>query len=415
MVTPGRLRTGDQTLVREINLSVILSQLREHAPISRASLAEITGLNKTTVSSLVQELIDSKFVYENGVDTSGMGRPSVLLEINPGAGYVIAGEIGVDFVNVLCADFAGNVMWQKTERTRHDMDQQAIINRTLVLLQEASAACSGRCNDNLLGVAIGVPGLIDYSTGTLLFAPNLGWHDVPLREIIARHFDSTIFVDNEANMSALAEHFFGSARTCNEVLFISAGVGLGGGIVRNGNIHRGASGFAGEFGHMTANPDGALCNCGNRGCWETVASQSAVFRAIKKSIQNGRDSALAGVIEHNEEELTIPLVVQAVKQGDQVALEALHEIGHYLGIGIASLVNAVNPDMTVFGGILSLAGEYLLPVIESELEMRALQWNAGATRLVVARYGSFACSMGGVAIVVKSISEHPLSMIPQAG
>jgi glucokinase-like ROK family protein len=415
MVTPGRLRTGDQTLVREINLSVILSQLRERAPISRASLAEITGLNKTTVSSLVQALIDTKFVYENGVDTSGMGRPSVLLELNPSAGYVIAGEIGVDFVNMLCADFVGNVIWQKTERTRQDMGQQAILNRTLVLLHEASTACSGRCNDNLLGVALGVPGLINYSTGTLLFAPNLGWQDVPLRDIIARHFDGEIFIDNEANLSALAEHFFGPARSFNEVLFISAGVGLGGGIVRNGHIHRGASGFAGEFGHMTADPDGELCSCGNHGCWEMAASQSAVFQAIRKSIQNGRHSTLAEVIEQNEEELTIPLVVQAVKQGDQVALEALQQVGHYLGIGIASLVNAVNPDLIVFGGILSLAGEYLLPVIERELAARALQWNARATQIVIARYGSNACSMGGVATVVKSILEHPLTMIPQAG
>jgi predicted NBD/HSP70 family sugar kinase len=124
---------------------------------------------------------------------------------------------------------------------------------------------------------------------------------------------------------------------------------------------------------------------------------------------------LTEVIEHNEEDLTIPLVVQAIKQGDQVALEALQKVGHYLGIGIASLVNAVNPDLIVFGGILSLAGEYLLPVIKSELDTRALRWNASATRIVIARYGSNACSMGGVATVVKSILEHPLTMIPQAG
>jgi glucokinase-like ROK family protein len=257
--------------------------------------------------------------------------------------------------------------------------------------------------------------LINYDTGALLFAPNLGWQDVPLREILAQHFDTEVFVDNEANLSALAEHFFGAARNYNEVLYISAGVGLGGGIVRNGNIHRGASGFAGEFGHMTADPDGALCNCGNHGCWEMAVSQSALFEAIKKPIRNGRASMLAELVLHHEEELTIPLALEAVKQGDQVALEALQQVGHYLGIGIASLVNAVNPDLIVFGGILSLAGEYLLPMIESELEARALRWNARATRIVIARYGSNACSMGGVATVVKSILEHPQSMIPQAG
>lgn len=410
MTHRSRLRTGDQALVREINLSVIMRRLLEHASLSRASLAEVTGLNKSTVSSLVHELIAMGFVHEVGQTSSGVGRPSTLLELNPRAGYIVSCELGVDFISVICANFSGEVFWRVKENTAGSQGQGAIIERTLALLRQAVRAGSSECVgcDRLLGIAMGVPGLVEQATGTLLFAPNLRWQDVPVQAILAEHFPGVpLFVDNEANMAALGEYLFGAARGANEVLYLSAGVGVGGAVVRNGQLVRGTTGFAAEFGHMTLDPDGLFCNCGNRGCWETLVSQSAVFRLIREAVASGRPSSLVPLTGGDLERLSIPLVVEAAQGGDEVALSALATVGRYLGIGIASLINAFNPDLIVLGGILSLAGDLLLPAIRAEVSQRALRWNAEATKIELAQHGFDACVMGGVAALLQAIVLEP--------
>jgi glucokinase-like ROK family protein len=409
-----QFRTGDQTLVREINLSLIMERLFEANSLSRAALAEMTGLNKSTVSSLVQELIDKQFVREMGLSSTGIGRPSMLLELNPQAGYIVSCEIGVDFISVLTADFGAHVIWRHNEDTQALQSQQAIMQRVVALLVEAAEVGERRCADcgGLLGVALGVPGLIDRTNGSLLFAPNLGWQNVPLRGILKEQFQSALlFVENEANMAALGEYLFGAAQGYDEVLFISAGVGLGGAVVRHGQIFKGKTGFASEFGHMTMVPDGDPCNCGNQGCWETQVSQSALFRHIRAAIAQGQPSILCQMSDEHLTHLSIPLVVDAARARDKVALDALRKVGHHLGVGIASLVNALNPDLVVFGGILSLAGDFLLPTVAEELHRRALRWNAEATRVLIARHGSDACLMGGVAMVYQTILSQPSSII----
>lgn len=404
------LRTGDQTLVREINLSVIMRRLLEHASLSRASLAEVTGLNKSTVSSLVQELIDMSFVHETGLSSTGVGRPSMMLGLNPRAGYIASCELGVDFISVLCANFGGEVLWRMNENTVGTQGQEKIMNRVLALLRQAVDFGASRGADcgGLLGVAVGVPGLIEQATGTLLFAPNLQWRDVPIRDIVSAAFDSVpVFVDNEANMAALGETLFGAAKGCNEVLYISAGVGVGGAVVRNGQLVRGTTGFASEFGHMTIDPDGVLCNCGNQGCWETLVSQSAVFRLARQAIEGGQPSGLVALTGGDLSRLSIPLIVTAAAQGDAVALSVFETVGRNLGIGIASLINGFNPDLVVLGGILSLAGEWLLPTVRAEVARRALRWNAEATEILVAQHGFDACVMGGVATLLQAIVLEP--------
>lgn len=416
MSNHARLRTGDQTLVREINLSVIMRRLLEHTSLSRASLAEVTGLNKSTVSSLVQELIDMSFVHETGLSFTGVGRPSMMLGLNPRAGYIVSCELGVDFISVLCANFGGEVVWRVKENTAGIQGRDEIMHHVLTLLRQAVDIGATRCpgSGGLLGVAVGVPGLIEQATGTLLFAPNLQWRDVPLRDIVSAEFGGVpVFVDNEANMAALGETLFGAAKGYNEVLYISAGVGVGGAVVRNGQLVRGTTGFASEFGHMTIDPDGALCNCGNRGCWETLVSQSAVIRLTRQAIAAGRSSVLEALAGGDLNNLSIPLIVQAAVQQDAVALSVLEAAGRNLGIGIASLINAFNPDLVVLGGILSLAGQWLLPTVRAEVGWRALRWNAEATEILSAQHGFDACAMGGVATLLQAIVLEPGRYHPQ--
>jgi glucokinase-like ROK family protein len=407
-----RFRTGDQALVRQINLSVIMHHLREHAPISRASLAEMTGLNKTTVSSLVRELIERQFVREVGYEAPGgrsAGRLAMLLTLNPEAGYIISAEIGVDFLLVICTNFAPEIIWRQKETIDPDMGQQRIIERLLALLRQAMDFGCQSCH-TLLGVAVGLHGLVDQTSGTLLFAPNLRWENVPLRSMVQEITDSPVMVDNEANLAALGEHYFGAAQGYSEILYITASVGLGGGIVHGGQMYNGVTGIGAEFGHMTMDPDGELCNCGNRGCWETQVSQRALFRLIRRGIGQGRKSLVDDLSGGNPAAITVPLVVEAAQAGDRLSLEALETVGHHLGIGIASLVNALNPELVVFGGSLSLASEFLMPVVEYELERRALRWIRRATRVVITQHGLDACVMGGVARVFQVILAEPVKL-----
>jgi glucokinase-like ROK family protein len=406
MVAITQYRTGAQSLMREINLSGIMNHVRTNAPISRAALADTTGLNKTTVSSLVNELIERQFVREIGLASSSSGRPAILLKLNPTAGFIVSCEIGVDFILVICTNFAPEIIWRYEEKIDSTVGQRAILDRALNILHQAIEVGCPACG-KLLGAAVGVPGLIDQATGALLFAPNLGWKDLPIRAILQESINVPLFVDNEANIAALGEHYFGAAQGYEEVLYISAGVGLGGGIVHGGRVFSGVTGAGAEFGHMTMNPDGEICKCGNQGCWETQVSQQALFRHIWRRIDQGEASRLSELTGGRRASLTVPLIVDAARAGDAVALVALETIGHHLGIGIASLVNALNPELVVFGGILSLAGEFLMPVIEKEVEWRALKWNREAMQLVLAKHASDACVMGGVAAVYQAILAQP--------
>jgi glucokinase-like ROK family protein len=403
-----RLRTGDSALVRQINLSVIMNNLRKKSPISRAGLAEATGLNKTTVSSLVDELLQRQFVREIGFTTARKGHPAIMLELNPAAGFIVGCEIGVDFILVVCTNFAPEIIWRHEEHTDPSLGQQAILDRARTLLKEAIER-GYREYSTLLGIGVGVAALIDQSTGTMLFAPNLRWKDpFPIRAILQESFpQAPLIVDNEANIAALGEHYFGAAQDYDEVLYISAGVGLGGGIVHDGQVFSGVAGVGAEFGHMTMDPGGELCSCGNYGCWETQVSQRALFRHIRKSFEQGERGLLFQLTNTDGNQLTVPMIVDAARAGDAVALGALEKIGRHLGIGIASLVNALNPELVVCGGILSLAGEFLMPAANKEFEQRALRWNREATEVVLAKHGFDAAAMGGVAAVYETILAQP--------
>jgi glucokinase-like ROK family protein len=402
------IRSVDHSAMREINLSVVLDTLRRHEPISRTGLARISGLNKTTVSSLIRELQDSELVYEiQPITTDAVGRPPIALMLNPDAGTIIGAEIGVDFVSAIVADFSAKVLWRKVEDTSGLSDQEAILEKALKIFQIAYSKAE-KLPGRIFGLGLGVPGLVNSDTGTLLVAPNLGWKNVPLRQRLMDRFHIPVYVDNEANLAALGETYFGAATAIEQVLYVSSGVGLGGGIVLNGQILTGATGFSGEIGHMTMVVENGLpCNCGNYGCWETLASQWAVFRRIKDAVGQGRSSSLEEKTSGNLDRLTIPLVVQAADEGDQVAIAALEETGYWLGIGLANLINALNPRGVVIGGILTLAQDYLMPIIRSTAAERAWRYSYESCNIVVAEHGEHACVMGGVAVVYRQLLSEP--------
>jgi glucokinase-like ROK family protein len=399
-------RTGDQALVREINLSIVFNQLWTNAPLSRAQLANVTGLNKTTISSLVHELLTKGFVREAGQRSSRGGRPATLLELNPRAGCMIGVEMGVDFISAILTSFRAEIEWRHYESIETGQDYQATIERTRGIIQDATQM-AGRLGLPLLGIGVGVPGLIDVDAGLVLFAPNLEWRNVPVRDLLAESLPLPILVDNDANLSALGEYYFGAARGVGTFLHIAIGVGLGGGVFLDGQPYRGASGFAGEFGHMLVQDGGPPCKCGNAGCWETVVSNLAVVKQAQAAVETHPHSRILELAHGQTDRITLPVVMKAAEEGDETALEVLRQTGYYLGVGIANLINAFNPELIVLGGGLSQAYPFLLPVAEEVVAAKVIARAAKSTQIVASAYGQDACVLGAVGSVLHEILTTP--------
>jgi glucokinase-like ROK family protein len=407
----GRYRRGDQTFLREINLSTVLRRLHEGAPLSRARLADLTGLNKTTVSSLVEALFARGLLRRVGLDTSGGGRPATLLDLNPDAGCIIGLALGVDFVSVVLTDFSGEVRWGRRQDANPSEGQGVIIAQMLRLVDEAIAASQAN-GMRLLGLGLATPGTVKLEDGLLIFSPNLQWRNVPFRRIFHEHTGLPVFVDNDANASSVAEHLFGVARQAQDFVFVFAGVGVGGGLFLKGELYRGASGFAGEIGHTNfmRGSSRAPCRCGNRGCWETFTNQYSIVERVRARLAVGRDSLIPRLMDEQDAPLTAAIIIQAADAGDAEAIEALSETGWAMGLGVANLINIFNPEMIIVGGLLSAAGKYMLPAIEEAVQKTTLPEIREQVQILLSAFGPDASVMGAVALVVEAILSHPGSV-----
>lgn len=400
--------TADQSLMREVNVSLVLRNIHNGAPLSRARLAAMTGLNKSTVSSLVEELLELGLVHETGINSTGAGRPATLLEINPLAGCIIGAEFGVDFVSAALTNFGGEVIWRKMVDADPAESQETTLAQTLDLVDEAISVArqQGR---QLLGLGLATPGTVDLEKGMLIFAPNLHWHNVPLRSIFSEHTGLKVYVENDANAAAIAEHRFGVARQSKDFIFVFAGVGIGGGLYLNGELYRGKNGYAGELGHspLMAEPYQAPCHCGNRGCWETYANQFSIIQRVQARLEVKRSSILPRLMSEENSPLTILLIKKAADLGDQQAIDSFAEAGAAMGQGFASLINIFNPEKIILGGPLSTAGAYLLPSIQHTVKRHSLPEIGQQSEVSLSTFGPDASLIGAIAIVVDDILWNP--------
>jgi glucokinase-like ROK family protein len=402
------INTTDQTFVRESNLSSILRLIHTQASVSRAQLAVLTGLNKSTISSLVDDLYERGLVHETGLNSAGTGRPATLLELNPKGGYIIGVELGVDFVSVGISDFLGRLIWQKKEDADPFEAQTIMIEQTLRIVKEALAV--GRKKGyRFLGLGLATPGTVDLKEGVLIFAPNLHWKDVPFRKIFSECTKLKVIIENDANAAAVGEHLFGSARLTQDFIFVFAGVGIGGGLFLNGKLYRGKNGFAGEIGHSPIMPNQSqtVCHCGNRGCWETYANQYSIIQRVHARLEVKRNSIIPKLMAEQHTALTIALIKQAADAGDPEAIESFAEAGRAMGQGFAGLINIFNPEKIILGGPLSLAGDYLLPAIREVIPHHTLPEIDQQAEIVLSTFGQDASLIGAIAIVLNDVLSNP--------
>jgi glucokinase len=268
------------------------------------------------------------------------------------------------------------------------------------ILQSAERACEGAAiaTDRVAAVGIGAPGLADTEAGILYTSPNLpGWKDVPLRDIIQEKFKKRAFLINDGNAAALGEYYFGAAKGVAHFIYVTISTGIGGGIIIDGKVLNGSKGMAGEIGHMTIADEGPPCRCGNRGCWEALASGTALAKAARKRIETGVDTTILSLADGKIESVTAQTVQSAAEKGDPVAHQLISQTAYYFGVGLANLINIFNPEMIVIGGGLSNMGDRLLKPAYEEAGRRAFQRMYRSVRFVKASLGRNCGVLGAAA------------------
>jgi predicted NBD/HSP70 family sugar kinase len=388
--------------IRRHNLSLVLRQITENGPRSRATLALETGLNKSTVSSLVAELIEANLLRdaEDGNPSSGaVGRPPQSVELHPKGPFVLGLEVNVDYLAAWATDLAGELYHRAFVASDNRAQSPEAVIGELAHLAVGALAQPFAETRTPLSACVAVPGLVD-SRGGLVVAPNLGWADVPVADLLREALEDPSFdlcVENEANLGAVAELVEGAGRGLRDFVYVSGEIGIGAGVVLGGELFRGASGFAGEFGHLTIDPYGPPCGCGGRGCLERLAGQDALLRLA------GWDARMrcAG----SRPEWPGAMLAQSAREGHAKTCEALSQVGHTLGIAIASLANLLDPEAVLLGGYFAPLIDWLREPIEVELETRALAGSGLRCRVLAAELGGEAAVRGAVALSRRTALE----------
>ena len=291
--------------------------------------------------------------------------------------FAIGVDLGGTNLRIAAVDEHGTLLEKTTTGTQVARGRDFVINE---MCEAIRAAVTKLPTSTLVGIGIGVPGIIDMETGMLRESPNLpGWHDYPVRDEIERRLGTKVILENDANSAALGEKWLGAARDYDDMLMLTLGTGVGGGIVFGGRVWHGARGMAGEPGHITVEPDGPPCPCGNRGCLEQLASASAVVRMAREAIARGSSPALAQAAEASDG-LSAKSVYQMAVQGDGAAQQIYRRVGWALGIGLADLINLLNLPIYVIGGGGANAWDAFLPALLEEVRKRSFVYRATAPK-----------------------------------
>ena len=409
------MRTGRsparQDALREHNLALVLQHIAAGDPVTRARIAAATGLTKTTVSSLVDDLVSARLVVELGPEARGeIGRPGSALTLDP-SGYAGIGlEINVDYIAVCLADLTGEVRYLRTRpRDNRAQSPAKVLGRAVRMIRTAVARAEA-ARLTVAGLGVAVPGPVETDSGLLRLAPNLGWVDVPVAAILADRLaglDLAVVVDNEANLAALGELWFGGHHDLADFIHVSGEIGVGGGVVLSEELFRGVRGFAGEIGHVVVQPDGPRCRCGARGCLEQVAGQEAILRAAGLTGAVGTSIGQPGG--------SVAELLARARAGDPGTLRAVESAGRALGIGLSATVNVVDPSTVVLGGLYAALEPWLRGPLLEELSERAITHRWSPVRLLASRLGPDAAVRGAAGVVVKRVLSEPAAVFRASG
>jgi predicted NBD/HSP70 family sugar kinase len=406
-------RPARQAALRDHNLGLVLGEIADRGPASRARIAAATGCAKATVSSLVDLLVDAGLVAEQElVGTGSVGRPGRLVALAPQGPVGIGLEINVDYLAVCTVDLAGAVLQRDLVVTdlRRAGAERALGRAAPMLLRAiANAESAGRA---VVGAAVAVPGLVETGTDLVRLAPNLGWRDVPALDALRAGGvpgGVPLRLGNEADLAALGELWCGGHEALDSFVYVSGEIGVGAAIVVGGRLFRGLHGFTGEIGHLpvgrAAAPGRELpgCACGAVGCLEQLAGQEALLRAAGLPVE---PSTTFGGAEGPIAEL-----VARAQAGDRRALDALTDAGMALGNGIAAVINLLDVGTVVLGGVYATLAPWLAGPVDDVVRRRVLGAPWAPVRVTASRLGGEAAVRGAAAVVVRDVIADPAAYV----
>jgi N-acetylglucosamine repressor len=390
-IHPQNLRVATRGTTREINRRIALNLIRTNQPISRADLARLMGTRRGAVSLLVNELIEEGAIFEGATGEAKRGRKPTFLYIDSRKRCVVAVDIRPTRTFIMVTDLVGqqlaSVTSFPTERDPKKFVSDLVRRIKAVLLEHKDL---GRCQ----GVGVVVPGMVESEAGRVLLAPNLGWKDVKLRDPISAGLGIPVQIENSGKACALAQLWATrDAKAPSNFVYITVSDGLGVGIVMGGELVRGQHNIAGEFGHLPLNIDGPRCGCGATGCWEAYVSNLATLsRYFGRDLRDRPVSADVAA-------LTVDDLIARARGGDAKALAALLSTARYLGLGLGSVVNAIDPSHVYIGGEITAAWDLIEPTVRSALAERALTPPAGATPITIVPPEQYPRLRGAAALV----------------
>jgi predicted NBD/HSP70 family sugar kinase len=382
--------SGSLESLRERNRRRVLDALRSAGTTSRADLARRTGLSRTTVSSLVGDLVREGLVAEH-VDRAAApgaqgGRPPVLVSLDRQAGVAVGIDFGKSHLTVAIADLAHTILAEQRRALPSDHAAEEGLDVAAELVGSALAE-AGVDRDSVLGVGMGLPGPIHRDSGTVGSSAILpGWVGVRAAEAMGGRLGLPVRVDNDANLGALAEHAWGAGVDVDDLIYLKLATGIGAGFVLAGRVYVGAGGTAGEIGHMIVDEDGPVCRCANRGCLETLASGAAIVELLRPTLGD---------------ELTLQQVVDLTVRGDPACRRVVADAGRHIGRAVANVVNLINPRHVIVGGELAACGDVLLEPLRTECRRHAISSAAGDVEVMRSTLGERAQVLGAVALVLR--------------
>ena len=389
--------TGNRDLIRAINRSHVLNTIKAYGPIGRADIARQTGLSPATVTSIAAKLISQDLVLEKSAGDSSGGRPPILLVINPRGGYVVG--LKLTETHAICAltDLEAQIIAKSSmSLSGHDPEQ---VVEDLARMIPAFIRGQKIAKKQLLGVGIGLAGIIDAENGVLRQSPIYGWDHVPLRDMLQSRLRIPVYIENDVNTLTLTERWFGHGQGVDNFLTVTVGRGVGLGIVANGQFYRGQNGGAGEFGHMTMDPNGPVCACGKRGCLEAYVGDPGLVRTAQEFAAQGKLSASVQTVDE--------LLAQA-QAGEAGAIQIFEEAGRILGWGIANLINLFNPKKIIISGEGTREGDLLFNPMKEAIRQNTMPGLFDPKTVQIAPWGDDAWARGAAGLVLREVFESPI-------
>lgn len=402
----SRSRTPSKLEQKEI---LVLRLIHSETNNSRLDLARKTGFSPASITAIVKRLIRKGLVVEASPNPSDLGRRPVPLEIRSDAAYLVGIDIGSFYLRVVITDINGNITYKYQTKTALQEGRGRVLKRAFQAIHDAIRE-SGIPRAAIMGIGVAHSGVIDSQNGMVLSFPRPGqmaeWKNIPLQALVQTEFQIPCLLEDSVRTIATAEKCFGLGRDFDDFLYIDAGIGIGAAFFFDGKLYRGAGGKAGEFGHITVDENGPLCSCGNNGCLEAVASCAAIIKTVQIAIERGVDSKIRELAGENLEQISIEVIAQAAAENDSLAFRVLQEAASYIAIGLADLVNLLNPRLIIFGGALFRAAPQLLSdSLWRIIKQRSLEKSANEVQLQVSPLGSEAGALGAARLVAERILE----------